>query len=204
MTRVYLIRHGATNWIGKRLPGWTPGVHLNDHGRAQVEGLTRILADVCFQAIYTSPLDRAVETARPLARAQKLRAILRPRLAEPRPGEWEGKPLRVLRRRRLWLAIQHAPSMVRFPGGESFVEVQSRVVAELEALREKHPRQVIACVSHADTIKLAVAYYIGLPLDLFQRISISPASISILDIADGRARLLCLNDTRAEDSAGQG
>jgi probable phosphoglycerate mutase len=117
-------------------------------------------------------------------------------------GRWQGQSLKALRRRRLWPVIQHAPSLARFPDGESFPEAQARVVAELEALRGEHgrPKAAIACVSHSDVIKLAIAHYVGLPLDLFQRLTVEPASISVLWVADSRVRLLRLNDTHAAAS----
>lgn len=201
MTLLYLIRHGETDWIGKRLPGWLPGVHINDRGRAQAAALARVLEGQRLHAIYTSPLERARQTARPLARARGLTPRRLAGLGEVRSGRWEGQSLGNLRRRKLWAVIQHAPSLARFPEGESFAEVQTRVVAALEGLRRAHPRGAVACFSHADVIKLAVAYYLGLPLDQFQRLSIAPASISVVQVSVSHARLLCLNDTRATEQA---
>jgi probable phosphomutase (TIGR03848 family) len=201
MTCFYLIRHGDNDWTGKKVPGWMPGIHLNSRGQVQAEALPRLLGGVHLQAIYSSPLERTLETARPLARQQRLKVVRRPALGEVRYGLWEGQSLPALRRRKLWAIIQQSPSLARFPEGESFIEVQSRVVGELETLRARHPREAIACVSHADIIKLAIAHYLGLPLDHFQRLSIAPASISLLSVADGHARLLRLNDTRAADAA---
>ena len=118
-----------------------------------------------------------------------------------RPGDWQGQSLQVLKRRKLWPVIQHTPSLARFPGGESFPEAQARIVAEIDGLRASHPgpRSGIACVTHADVIKLAIAHYLGLPLDLFQRLVVDPASISVLWIGESAARLLRLNDTRASE-----
>jgi probable phosphomutase (TIGR03848 family) len=196
MTVFFLIRHGENNLLGKRLPGWMPGVHLNPRGQAQAEALARGLADIPIRAIYASPLERTMETARPMAKMRKLRVIARPGLGEVRPGTWEGQPLKSLRRRKLWPVIQFTPSLARFPGGESIAEAQARVAAELDALRQRHPRQTIACFSHGDVIKLAIAHAIGLPLDLYQRLTIAPASVSVLSIDHGLIRLLTLNDTR--------
>ncbi len=204
MTLVYLIRHGENDMIGKRLAGWMPGVHLNERGRAQAQALARALADAPIRAIYASPLVRTMETAAPLADLKALKIVIRPGLGEVRPGRWQGQSLKSLRRRKLWPVIQFAPSLARFPEGESFLEVQARVVAELEAIHRAHPKASVACVSHADVIKLAVAHYLGLPLDLFQRLSVAPASISLLSISDGHARLLGLNDTRAAEPPGAG
>ena len=200
MTIIYLIRHAENDYLGKeKLAGWLPGVHLNDRGAAQAEALAEKLAGIRFQAIYASPLERAMETAEPIAHRQGLQVIPRPALGEVRYGRWQGQTLKVLRRRKLWPIVVHSPSLARFPEGESFSETQARVVAELESLRTKHkqPKSKIVCVSHSDTIKLAVAHYLGLPLDLFQRLTVEPASINILFIGQGHARLICLNDTQA-------
>ncbi len=199
MTLFYLIRHGENDWIGRRLVGWIPGVHLNARGQAQAEALASVLAGVSLRGIYTSPLARARETAAPLARAHQMQPVARKALGEVRFGKWEGKSLRELRRRKLWPVIQDTPSLARFPGGESFGEVQARVVEELERLHHQHPGGTVACVSHADVIRLAVAYYLGLPLDLFHRLTIAPASITILHLENEGARLICLNDTRASE-----
>ena len=167
MTTFLLIRHGENDWVGRRLPGWSPGIHLNDRGQAQAAALAGLLRPVRLAAICSSPLDRALETARPLARSKGL-TIQRTRgLAEMQVGDWQGQSLRRLSRNKLWPIIQHTPSLARFPGGESFPEAQARIVAALEGLRHKYgsPRAVVACFSHADRIQLAVAHSLGLPLD---------------------------------------
>ncbi|HKY83695.1 MAG TPA: histidine phosphatase family protein [Anaerolineales bacterium] len=206
MTTFLLIRHGENDWVGRRLPGWTPGLHLNRRGTAQAEALVELLRPVRLAAIYSSPLERALETARPLARAKGLAVHRSVGLAEMRVGEWQGQSLRRLSRRKLWPVIQSTPSLARFPGGESFVEAQARIVTELEALRRKHASRqaIVACFSHADMIKLAVAYFVGLPLDMFQRLAVEPASVTALHVGDRRAMLLRLNDTRAGESAARG
>jgi len=205
MTVLFLLRHGENDWVGKRLPGWTPGIHLNERGRAQAGALARLLQPVKLEAIYSSPLERTMETAEPIARAAELRVRVREALADVRPGDWQGQSLRSLRHRKLWPVIQHTPSLARFPGGESFTEAQARIVAELDSIRAAHPgpRAAVACVSHADVIRLAIAHYLGLHLDLFQRLNIDPASISVLWIGESSARLVRLNDTRASEVAGE-
>jgi probable phosphomutase (TIGR03848 family) len=206
MTIIYLIRHAENDYLGKeKLAGWLPGVHLNGRGVAQAEALAERLAGIRFRAIYASPLERALETAEPIARRQGLQVIPRPDLGEVRFGRWQGQTLKTLRRRKLWPIVVHSPALARFPEGESFHETQARVVAELEKLRGKHNRakSAIICVSHSDTIKLAVAHYLGLPLDLFQRLTVEPASISILSIHQGHTRLICLNDTQASRLASE-
>jgi probable phosphoglycerate mutase len=195
MTRLLLIRHGANDSLKKEmLVGWTPGVHLNQKGQAQAEALARRLAPVEIAAIYTSPLERATETAHIIAAPHELPVVVREGLGEVRFGLWSGESLDKLRRKRLWRAVQFMPSTMRFPGGESFCEVQARIVAELDALRVKHPRQTIAVVSHADVIKIAVAHYVGLHLDLFQRLVIEPASLTVLALGGPMPYLACMND----------
>jgi probable phosphoglycerate mutase len=203
MTTLYLIRHGHNDFLGKRkLAGRMPNVHLSSEGCCQAEALGRILSSVKFEAIYASPLERAVETAEPLARDQGLDILIREGLIEIGYGSWQGQSLKALRRRKLWPIIQSTPSLARFPEGESFPEAQARVVAELEALRGLHrsKRASIACVFHSDPIKLAIAHYLGMPLDLFQRITIAPASMSVLAVSDRHVRVMGLNDTRATHS----
>jgi probable phosphoglycerate mutase len=195
MPTVLLIRHGENEFVAKRrLAGRLPGVHLNERGRAQAQALAEALKDVKLSAIYSSPLERALETARPLAAAQGLRIVRRPALAETRLGDWEGKPIRSLQRDKRWRQLQERPAHFRFPGGESMLEQQARLVGEVQALVAKHkPRQAFACVGHADPLKLVIAHYLGLPLDHFQRLMIDTASVSVLNIQDGHATLLKMN-----------
>ncbi|TFH36549.1 MAG: phosphoglycerate mutase [Anaerolineales bacterium] len=200
MTLIYLIRHGHNDYVGKgKLAGRLKGVHLSEQGHAQAQALAEQLSQVKFAALYASPLERALETAKPVAAVQGLETIARPGLTEVGYGTWEGHSLKTLRRRRLWPVIQSTPSLARFPEGESFPETQARIVAEIEALRSKHrsPKARIACVFHSDPIKLAIAHYAGIPLDLFQRIVIEPASVSILAIDGQHVHIVRLNDTTA-------
>jgi probable phosphoglycerate mutase len=192
-----LIRHAANDWVGERLAGWTPGVHLNDEGRAQVTALVGRLAGISLAAIYSSPLERTMETAQPLAQAHDLALQVREELGEARFGQWTGRALKDLKDEELWPVVQVYPSGARFPGGESFREVQARMVAELDAIRDNHAGQTVAIVSHSDPIKMAVAHYLGLSLDLFQRLTISPASVTAFAFTHFGPRLICLNHTGA-------
>lgn len=195
MPLLLLVRHGENEFVKNgRLAGRLPGVHLNDTGRVQAQELADRLAKAPIKAIYSSPLERAMETAAPLAEALDLEVSTRPGLLETDYGEWQGKTLKSLRRRRLWRVVQATPALARFPGGESFADCQHRVCREIEGICSQHkPKDLIALVFHADPIKLAVAYYIGLPLDQFQRLSASPASVTALHIAESSTRLLTLN-----------
>lgn len=195
MPIIILIRHGENDFVKKaRMAGRLPGVHLNDRGKAQAQALAEKLADAPIKAIYSSPLERALETAAPLAEALKLEILIRPGLIETDIGEWTGLSLKSLRRLKVWRTVQAAPSLFRFPGGESFAETQHRVCQEIEAICAEHePKDLIACVTHADPIKLATAYYLGLPLDHFQRLTVAPASITVLSIGEVSSQLINLN-----------
>ncbi|MFQ5942728.1 MAG: histidine phosphatase family protein [Anaerolineales bacterium] len=193
MTAIYLIRHGQNDYVEKgKLAGRLPGVHLNTVGKDQAAQTAEALRKVKLQGVYSSPLERAIETADEIAAVQGLKVNALQGLGEVNIGRWEGLSLRAARRRKLWPTIQQSPSLARFPDGESFLEAQARMVETLEGLRAQHSG-VIACISHADPIKLAIAYYIGLPIDSFQRLNVDPASISELDIEKGSARLIRLN-----------
>jgi probable phosphomutase (TIGR03848 family) len=193
MMYLLLIRHAVNDWVGERLAGWTPEVHLNAEGRDQVAELVRRLERVPLAAIYSSPLERTLETAQPLAEAHGLGVEVRDSLGETRFGAWTGRELKALQDEELWPIVQAYPGGARFPGGESLSEVQARMVAELDAIRDAHPGQVVAAVSHSDPIKLAAAHYVGLHLDLFQRLTISPASVTAFAFSRFGPRLVCLN-----------
>jgi probable phosphoglycerate mutase len=197
MMYLLLIRHALNDWVGERLAGWTPEVYLNAEGRHQAAELARWLAPVPLAAIYSSPLVRTMETAQPLAEAHGLSVKACEALGETRFGEWTGRKLKELQDEDLWPVVQAYPGGARFPGGESLSEVQARMVAELDAIRDTHPGQVVAVVSHSDPIKLAAAHYIGLPLDLFQRLTIGPASVTAFAFARFGPRLICLNYSQA-------
>jgi probable phosphomutase (TIGR03848 family) len=193
---IVLVRHATTAATGKRLGGWTPGVHLDAAGVAQAQATAGRLAGLPVAAVYSSPLERTVETARAVARPHGLRVRTRRGIGEVDYGEWTDLPLGQLRRRKLWSTIQTTPSRVTFPGGESIRAAQARAVGTVEALAADHGDETIVLVSHADVIKAVVAHYLGMPLDTFQRLMIAPASVSTIALPDGGApMLLCCNDT---------
>jgi probable phosphomutase (TIGR03848 family) len=194
MPTLLLIRHGDNEYLAKnRLPGHTPGIHLNKHGREQADELSKSLSHLPIKAIYASPLERAIETAEPLANSTGQEIKIQPGLIDADVGEWEGRFWKVLRRTKFWKVIQQAPSKFQFPGGESFVQVQERVIATLNDLILAHHDELIAVFFHADPIKLAVAHYIGLELDNFQRLTSSPGSVTILNADKSNMKLLALN-----------
>lgn len=195
MPTILLIRHAENDYVKQgRLAGRLPDVHLNARGQTQAQALADHLRRAPIRAIYSSPLERTLETAKPLAQALDLPVIPRPGLSEVDFGTWQGRTLKQLRRRKLWPVVQRQPSLARFPEGESFAEAQVRITREIQALSEMHrPKDLIVAVSHSDLIKLAVAYFLGLSLDLFQRLMIAPASITTLHIAASGTHLINLN-----------
>ena len=192
-TTILLVRHGVTSTTGKILPGRAPGLHLSDTGVAQAQAVAQRIAPLKPAAIYASPLERTRETAAPIAAAMKKKLQINKGLLECEFGEWTGKSLATLFRKTEWSQVQNAPSTFRFPGGESFTEMQLRMWTTLEALATKHTGKTIVAVSHADPIKAAVTYAQGVPLDLFQRTVISPCSVTALVIGSGRPMVLCVN-----------
>jgi probable phosphomutase (TIGR03848 family) len=178
-TVVLLVRHGLTPTTGIKLPGRAPGLHLSEEGKRQADAAAERIAKLPkVAAVYSSPIDRARETALPIARARGLAVRIERDLAELDIGEWTGLSLKQAARRPEWETVQRNPSGFRFPEGESFPEMQTRMTSAIGKIVARHPGQIVVAVSHADPIKAAVAQALGTPLDLFQRIVIAPSSIS--------------------------
>jgi len=195
VTLLLLIRHALTDATGKRLSGRTRGIHLSEAGRDQALRLAERLEPLPISAVYASPLERCVETARPFAAARGLDVRIEPRLIEVAYGAWTGRSMGQLTRTTLWKQVQSSPSSVRFPDGESLSEVQQRSVAALGDIAAAHPRGVAAVVTHADVIRLAVAHYCGAHIDLFQRFVVGTTSVSAVLLGDRIPRVLRINDT---------
>lgn len=193
MTIFYLVRHGVTSHTGRRLSGRMPDIDLTDAGRAEAEGAATSLANVRLKSIYSSPIDRCIQTARIIAKKHNLPVRTRKDLSEVDYGSWTNKSLKSLARTKLWSNVQRWPGGTRFPDGESFAEIQTRGVTVLEDLRIRHPKGNICVVSHGDVICLVMAHYMGIHLDLFQRIQVGAASISVLGISDAGPVILTLN-----------
>ena len=194
VTNVLLIRHGENDWVGTdRLAGRTPGVHLNEKGRNQAHALADTLATQPITAIYSSPLERCRETAQPTADALGLPIQIYEHVLEADYGEWQGQSLKELAKLPAWHAVQYHPSSFTFPGGESMRNMQQRAVTGLELLHAQHPNQTVAVFSHADIIRLTLAHYLGIPIDLFQRVLISTASISVIMFHNGRPSVFVVN-----------
>jgi len=180
-TLVLLVRHAVTPTTGKVLPGRATGLHLSDEGRRQAEAVAKRLAALPgIAAVYSSPLERARETAMPIARVRGLALRIERGLLELDVGSWTGSRLDRVSKRPEWTTVQRYPSGFRFPEGESFVEMQARVTATLAALVDRHRGGVVVAVSHADPIKAALAQALGMHLDLFQRLAIAPGSITTI------------------------
>ena len=195
MTTLLLVRHGHTDAAGKRLTGRAPGVHLNELGRGQAERLVERLDGVRIDTIVSSPLERCRETAAPLAKARGHAVDVGRAFIEVGYGEWTGRSISQLRRTKLWRRVMSAPSNVRFPGGESLLEVQVRAVDASFDIAARHARGTVLVVSHADVIRLLVAHLAGMHADHLQRLSIDTASITAVSISDGFPRLLTVNET---------
>lgn len=195
MTKFLLIRHGQTDFTGKLLLGRQPGISLNDEGREQARKIAHRLSGMPITAIYSSPIERVSETAAPLAEAHNLPCNISEAFLELDFGDWTNKSIKDLEGDDQFRLFNEFRSSARIPGGEMMLEAQMRIVLGLEKLRHEHPDQTVAVVSHADIIKSAICYYAGIHLDMFHRLEISPASLSILEIYDDTARIMLLNDT---------
>ncbi len=195
--KILLIRHGENQYTATgKLAGHLP-VELNEKGHAQAQRVADYLKEQKFKAIYSSPLVRTMQTAKPLAEQKGMDVIACPELIEIRFGDWEDQHLKDLRKKKLWKAVQSYPSTVVFPNGESFRAAQARAVDKVEALAREYSgkKDTIAIFAHSDIIKLVMAHYLGTPLDLFQRIVISTASISVLHFMKGVPMVGAVNQT---------
>ena len=195
-TLVLLVRHGQTPTTGKLLPGRAPGLHLAEQGVQQAQRAAARIAELPkVDAVYASPLERTRETAAPIAKATGQRVRVDKGLLECDFGDWTGGKLAALRKRPEWSTVQRFPSGFRFPGGESFSEMQQRMVSTVERLAAEHRGQTVVAVSHADPIKAAMAHWLGTHLDLFQRIVVSPCSVSAVLLSPGGPVVLAVNST---------
>lgn len=196
MGTIILVRHGENDWSKQnKLAGWLPGVHLNETGHQQAAAVAQRLAVLPIKAVYSSPVTRCLETAAYIADTHRLAVQQLDELGEVRYGDWEGKKIKKLARKPLWRAVQFFPSRARFPGGEALREVQFRAVQALEETAARHEKEMIIAVSHADVIRLVLAHYLGVHIDLFQRLVIAPASASVISLnRDGLVRVLRVND----------
>jgi probable phosphoglycerate mutase len=195
-TTIAFVRHGQTPTTGKVLPGRAKGLHLSDDGKAQaVAAAERLRGYASVAAVYASPLERTRETAAPIAAALGHKVAIERGLLECDFGEWTGRELKDLAKLPEWQVVQRSPSRFRFPGGESFLEMQARLSATIERLVRAHPGQVVVCVSHADPIKVVLCDATGAHLDQFQRFQVAPCSISVVSYGPVGTAVLCTNTT---------
>ncbi len=196
MTTFLLIRHAVNDFVKTgKLAGRLEGVRLNAEGQAQAQALGARLAAAPLDHIYASPIERTMETAAAIAQHHPRLAVeANWDIGEVLYGDWQGKKIADLQRRKMWSVVQEYPSRARFPAGESLRGAQTRIVDALEGFAQKHPEQMIALVFHADLIKMALAHYLGMHLDVFQRIVISPASLSIVRLGHSRPFIVGMND----------
>ncbi len=193
MTTFLLIRHGDNDYLGHTLVGWTPGIHLNARGRAQAERLADRLSRAGAIAVYSSPLERARETAEPLARRLGIEVRISEALGEIRIGEWTGRTFEELQQDARWRHFNAFRSGARIPGGETMLEVQHRMAAAVEEMRREHPDGTLALVSHADPIRAILCLYLGVPLDLIYRLEVETASVSVIKLGDDWAQVTRIN-----------
>ncbi|MCU4185807.1 MSMEG_4193 family putative phosphomutase [Acidiferrimicrobium sp. IK] len=204
-TLVLFVRHGTTPTTGKVLPGRAPGLHLADAGREQAEAVAERLGSWApgsgpgIVAVYASPLERTRETAKPIAARLGLKVTVERGLLECDFGDWTGRSLKELMKLPEWTTVQRYPSGFRFPSGESFAGMQTRMTDTVAKLCARHRGETIVAVSHADPIKAAVADAMGTHLDLFQRVVISPCSVTAVSYGPAGPSVLGVNSTRSLD-----
>jgi probable phosphomutase (TIGR03848 family) len=207
MGLVFLVRHGLTGQTGLLLYGRTPGIDLDARGTAQAEALVGRFEGIRLTAIYSSPLERCVQTIEPLAAARRLAVRTDDAFLEMEAGAWTGRTLAQLRRTKAWRTVQQTPSDFMFPGGEAFIEAQARVVTAIDRLAARHRKGSIVVATHGDIARIALAHYLATPLDDFQRIVIDTAAVSVVLLGGARPHVLLMNDTgglarfRAEHTA---
>ena len=199
-TLIIFVRHGRTPTTGTKLPGRAPNLHLSDEGKSQAEMIAKEIKKSSnsflgteVSAVYASPMERTQETAKPIAKTLNLRVRTLQGLNECDFGDWTGRRLRDLSKLKSWSTVQKQPSSFRFPNGESFTEMQNRLLKTVDKILERHPGETVVCVSHADPIKAILASAVGTPLDLFQRIVVGPCSTSVVLYTKERPLVLTLN-----------
>jgi broad specificity phosphatase PhoE len=193
VTLLLLIRHGETDWLGERLSGRMPDVHLNALGREKAEAVAAMLQSVSLDAIYSSPLERAIVTAEPTARAAGIPILADERLQEVEFGELTGKPFSELRETPIWSEVHLHPADIRYPGGENLQEVQNRVAQFIQEIHAGRESGTVAVFTHADTIRLALAHFLQMPLAAYHALRTDPASLSMLSLSGKAARIIGVN-----------
>ena len=202
MTTILLIRHGVNDAVGKYLAGRTPGVHLNEEGKAQARALAALLKDFPVKAIYSSPLERTLETAGPVSEAVGIPVQVHEGLIETDYGDFRGKHFEELQKLDLWERLLREPASLRFPNGESLREIQTRAAKAVEEIAAQFEKDdLVLCFTHGDIIRLTTAHFIGLPLNEYQHIITNPAAITELRFYEGRTFLVRYNQCLALDAS---
>lgn len=194
-TRFLLVRHGMCDAVGKLISGRSASIHLNEEGQHQSLFLADRLSHLPIQALYSSPLERAQETATPLSHRLKLKIHCSEAFSEIDYGVWTGKTLEELAPDPLWQKFNSNRSGLKIPEGEMMLNVQLRSIAELFKLSQKHRAQMVAVFSHCDVIRAILLYYLGSSIEFNLRLEIAPASVSVLDLSEWGAQLIRMNDT---------
>jgi probable phosphoglycerate mutase len=195
MSDFWLIRHGSTDTLDNSIAGWSPGVHLNERGRAEVLALCKRIGGSVAQHVYTSPLERTRETAEPLATVLRCPLTVRDELGELQFGSWTNQRFSDLQGDEHWRQFNQFRSGTRLPGGDSFLSVQARAVNTLLDLRARHPDERIFIITHGDVIKSVLMHFLGISADLCHRLAIAPTSISQLELHADYVRIPRINDT---------
>jgi len=195
MTTFLLIRHGETDAVGKILAGRKTGVRLNPSGKEQVERLAQTLSRLRIDALYTSPLERAIETAEAIGRRALLMPAILADLNEVQFGDWEGLAFQELAAKEEWRRFNSDRRNFAPPGGESMREVQRRMAAQLETLRLRHDGQTVVAVSHCDPLRALIAHWLGLPIECMLRFEVNPGSVTVARAGSSSAQIVCLNRT---------
>jgi len=196
VTTLLLIRHAITDMTGKRLYGRSEGISISELGTEQAASLARRMAEVRLDTLYSSPLERCLQTARPIEDACGVKLRKLPGVIEIDYGTWTGRPFTSLRRLKLWREFHGGtPSIHRFPGGETLAEAQRRAIEAIEGVVERHPKETVGVVTHGDIVALVLAHYAGIHIDLFQRLEVAPASVTAIVAGNGAPRIRRVNDT---------
>jgi probable phosphomutase (TIGR03848 family) len=197
MSTLLLVRHGETASNAKGvMSGRLPGIPLNEKGRMQAEAVAAVLAKAPIKYIYSSPIQRAQETASYLSKLLEMEVQIADGITETDIGTWSGRSVKQCARTKLWQTVIHKPSELTFPGGESFAGIQKRATAELRAIALRHPEDLVACFTHADIIRLVVAEFLGMDLDAFQRLGSDNCSITVVHFnKEGRVSVPKINQT---------
>lgn len=201
MTTFYLVRHADYEWMGRRIAGRTPALSLNESGRRQAVNLVRFLRDHAIDGIYSSPLERAVETALPLAHERRLPIVEWKEFNEIDYGSWTGRFLSELDGDEAWRRFHAFPLAGTIPQGESMRDAQARAIAGMLKIKDENFGKDIVVVSHAEIIRLIIAHWLAIPIEHVLRLEIEPASISVLECGEAHAKILKMNLTPNESNA---